>query len=70
MAIFKDIPDIKYEGSKSTNPLAFKYYNPDQIVMGKTMKEHLPFAMAWCTILRNRHRYVRTASRTKASVLR
>ena len=32
---FKDIPAIKYEGPKSDNPLAFKYYNPDQIVAGK-----------------------------------
>ena len=38
---------IPYDGPNSTNPLAFKFYNPDQIVMGKPMKEHLPFAMAW-----------------------
>ena len=44
---FDNIPVIPYEGPNSTNPLAFKYYNPEQIVMGKTMKEHLPFAMAW-----------------------
>ena len=47
MEIFKNIPKIKYEGKESKNPLAFKVYNPDQVVMGKTMKEHLPFAMAW-----------------------
>ena len=45
--IFKNIPVIPYEGPKSTNPLAFKYYNAEQMVMGKPMKEHLPFAMAW-----------------------
>jgi len=44
---FKDIPEIKYEGKKSNNPFAFKYYNPELKVMGKTMEEHLPFAMAW-----------------------
>ena len=44
---FPNIPVIPYEGPASTNPLAFKFYNPDQIVMGKPMKEHLPFAMAW-----------------------
>ena len=44
---FPNIPVIPYEGANSTNPLAFKYYNPEQVVMGKTMKEHLPFAMAW-----------------------
>ncbi len=45
--IFENIPIIRYEGTDSQNPLAFKYYNPDRIILGKTMKEHLPFAMAW-----------------------
>ena len=44
---FKDIPAIKYEGPKSDNPLAFKYYNPDQIVAGKSMREHFKFAVAY-----------------------
>ncbi len=44
---FKDIPHIKYEGSNSKNPLAFKFYNAEQIVAGKKMKDHLPFALAW-----------------------
>lgn len=44
---FKGIGDIKFEGKKSTNPLAFKYYNPDQVVAGKTMKEHFKFAIAY-----------------------
>ena len=44
---FENIPVIPYEGPQSKNPLAFKYYNPDQIIMGKPMSEHLPFAMAW-----------------------
>ncbi len=48
---FKDVPEIKYEGSKSKNPLAFKYYNPDEKVGNKTMKEHLRFAVAyWHTL--------------------
>ena len=47
MAIFDSIPTIKYEGPKSKNPLAFKYYDADRVVMGKKMSEHLPFAMAW-----------------------
>lgn len=45
--IFKNISKIAYEGPESTNPLAFKYYDPERVVLGKTMKEHLPFAMAW-----------------------
>ncbi len=44
---FNGIEAIKYEGSKSTNPLAFKYYDANRVILGKTMKEHLPFAMAW-----------------------
>lgn len=47
MEIFKNIPDIKYEGPESKNPLAFKYYDPERPILGKPMKEHLPFAMAW-----------------------
>ena len=44
---FPNIPTIKFEGKDSTNPLAFKYYDPERVILGKTMKEHLPFAMAW-----------------------
>ena len=44
---FDNIPEIKYEGNDSKNPFAFKFYDPDRIILGKTMKEHLPFAMAW-----------------------
>ncbi|MFU0828296.1 MAG: xylose isomerase [Lachnoclostridium sp.] len=51
MAYFEGIEKIKYEGPKSKNPLAFKYYNPDEVVMGKTMKEQLRFAMSyWHTL--------------------
>ena len=45
--IFANIPTIPYEGPKSTNPLAFKFYDADRIVLGKPMREHLPVAMAW-----------------------
>ena len=44
---FKGIGDIKFEGKESDNPLAFKYYNPDQVVAGKTMREHFKFAIAY-----------------------
>ena len=44
---FANIPKIKYEGPQSTNPLAFKYYNPDEVIGGKTMKEQLRFALSW-----------------------
>lgn len=45
--IFRNIPEIKYEGAKSKNELAFKYYDADRVVLSKKMSEHLPFAMAW-----------------------
>ena len=44
---FKGIGEIKFEGKESDNPLAFKYYNPDQVVAGKTMREHFKFAIAY-----------------------
>jgi len=44
---FGDISKIKYEGPDSTNPLAFRFYNPDEIVMGKRMEDHLRFAVAY-----------------------
>lgn len=44
---FKEIGKIPYEGKTSTNPLAFKYYDPDEIIDGKPMREHLKFALSW-----------------------
>lgn len=38
---------IQFEGSKSQNPLAFKYYNKDEIILGKPMKEHLKYSVAY-----------------------
>ena len=51
MEFFKKINTIKYEGSKSTNPLAFKYYNPEEIILGKKMKDHLRFSMAYWHVM-------------------
>lgn len=47
MTEYFNIKKVQYEGPDSKNDFAFKFYNPDQIVLGKKMKEHLPFAMAW-----------------------
>ncbi len=44
---YPGIKKIKFEGSKSKNPLAFRWYNPDQLVSGKKMKDHLRFAVAY-----------------------
>lgn len=47
MAYFPNIEKIKYEGTETNNPLAFRHYNPEEIVLGKTMKEHTRFAIAY-----------------------
>ncbi|HUM64320.1 MAG TPA: xylose isomerase [Chitinophagaceae bacterium] len=44
---FKGIPQIKYEGKDTDNPLAFRWYDENKIVAGKTMKEYLRFACAY-----------------------
>lgn len=46
-----NIPVINYEGPESKNPFAFKYYNKDEVIAGKTMAEHLKFSMCyWHTL--------------------
>jgi xylose isomerase len=47
MSFFPDVAKIKFEGPDSRNPLAFRHYNADEVVDGKTMKEHLRFAVAY-----------------------
>ncbi|TLD71120.1 xylose isomerase [Phragmitibacter flavus] len=44
---FPDISRIAYEGPQSKNPLAFKHYNPDELVEGKTMRDHLRFSIVY-----------------------
>jgi xylose isomerase len=44
---FGDIKPIKYEGPDSTNPLAYRFYNKDEMVSGKRMEDHLRFAIAY-----------------------
>jgi xylose isomerase len=44
---FKDVPAIKYEGPTSTNEFAFRHYNPDEVIMGKRMEDHMRFAVAY-----------------------
>jgi xylose isomerase len=50
---FQGIELIKYEGSDTRNPLAFKHYNPDEVVLGKTMAEHLRFAVCYWHTFKN-----------------
>lgn len=44
---FPEIGKVPFEGKESKNPLAFHYYNPEQVVAGKKMKDWFRFAMAW-----------------------
>ena len=44
---FPEIGEIKYEGPESTNPLAFKYYNADEVILGKKMSEWCRFAVCY-----------------------
>ncbi|MDB4102410.1 xylose isomerase [Planktomarina temperata] len=44
---FQGIPQIQYEGPQTDNEFAFRHYNPDERVMGKSLKEHLRFAVAY-----------------------
>ncbi len=53
MAFFPDIPKITYEGPSSKNPFAFKHYNPEELIEGKTMRDHMRFAAAYWHVMRN-----------------
>ena len=50
---FPDIKKIAYEGPKSKNPLAFKHYNAEEVVEGKSMADHLRFGVAYWHTFRN-----------------
>lgn len=51
MKYFHDASTIRYEGKGSHNPLAYRYYNPDEVILGKPMREHLRFAVCyWHTL--------------------
>ncbi len=51
MAAFADVTKVEYEGPDSKNPLAFRHYNPDEVVEGKTMRETFRFSAAfWHTM--------------------
>ncbi len=47
MTAFPEIPTIKYEGPETDNPFAFRWYNPDEIIEGKSMKDHLRFSVVY-----------------------
>src|SRR5690554_5087908 len=47
MAYFDNISKIKYEGAQSKDPLAFKFYNPEEKINGKSMEELMRFGVAY-----------------------
>lgn len=51
MKDFFDIGKIQYEGADSVNPYSFRHYNPEEVIAGKKMKEHLRFSLTyWHTL--------------------
>src|SRR5690606_5728469 len=44
---FGDIEPARHEGPESTNPLAYRHYDPDEVVLGKRLEDHLRFAVAY-----------------------
>ena len=47
MSAFPSISKIQYEGPQSKNPLAYRWYNPDEVIEGKTMRDHLRFSVVY-----------------------
>jgi xylose isomerase len=47
MAAFPEIDKIRYEGPKSKNPFSFRHYNPDEVVEGKSMRDHFRFSVCY-----------------------
>ena len=47
MTAFPEVGKIEYEGPESRNPLAFRWYNPDEVVEGKTMRDHFRFSVVY-----------------------
>ena len=47
MKTYDEVAKVTYEGPDSREPFAFKYYNPDEMLGGKPMREHLRFALSW-----------------------
>lgn len=47
MSYFPDVPTIPFEGPDSRNPLAFRYYNPDEMIEGQSMRDLLRFSVCY-----------------------
>ena len=51
-AAFPEVDKIRYEGPESNNPLAYRWYNEDEVIEGKTMKEHFRFSVVYWHTMR------------------
>src|SRR6476660_5446513 len=54
MTFFKNVSKIKFEGTKAANALTFHHYNEDEVVEGKSMRDHLRFSVVYWHTFRNR----------------
>ena len=45
--IFEGIAPVRFEGEKSANPIAFRHYDPNRVVLGKRMEDQLRFAVCY-----------------------
>ncbi|MFM8213582.1 MAG: xylose isomerase, partial [Pirellula sp.] len=52
MQYFPDIQKIQYEGPESRNPLAFRFYNPDELIEGRSMRDHMRFSIVYWHTMR------------------
>lgn len=50
---FKDVEKVKYEGPTTKNDFAFRHYNPEEVVLGKKMKDNMRFALAYWHTMTN-----------------
>jgi xylose isomerase len=50
---FPSVDTVKYEGADSRNPFAFKHYDPDQVIAGKSMRDHMRFGVCYWHTMRN-----------------
>src|SRR3954447_17484024 len=53
MAFFPEVQKVRFEGAGSTNPFGFRHYNPDEVVEGKSMRDHFRFSVAYWHTMRN-----------------
>lgn len=47
MTLFSDLPTVRFEGTDAQSPLAYRYYDPDKIVLGKPLREHLRLTVCY-----------------------